>query len=193
MLIVKTNQITDWLKNRDNLKLVFFSWNYVVSSSFVAIPPTHSLFFKIKSSFVKRRRQIFQKNPSTSTYHDFVCGVLILGIRNYFILTFEWPDSGFSQMMYSWGIILTKGQLGHSYTFWFTVFPHIIAAATILFWIHLVRKLFKERKLINGGNYMRKYGMPIMISSLTSVPKKTIPSSVVIHYCTWYYFFRNGR
>ena len=24
-----------------------------------------------------------------------------------------------------------------------TVFPHIIAAATILFWIHLVRKLFK--------------------------------------------------
>ena len=26
---------------------------------------------------------------------------------------------------------------------WFTVFPHIVAAATILFWIHLVRKLFK--------------------------------------------------
>ena len=39
-----------------------------------------------------------------------------------------------------------------------TVFPHIVAAATILFWIHQVRKLFKERKLIKGGNYMRKYG-----------------------------------
>ena len=40
-----------------------------------------------------------------------------------------------------------------------TVFPHVVAAATILFGIHLVRKLFKERKLIKGGKYMRKYGM----------------------------------
>ena len=39
-----------------------------------------------------------------------------------------------------------------------TVFPHIVAAATILFSIHPVRKLFKERKLFKGGNYMRKYG-----------------------------------
>ena len=37
-----------------------------------------------------------------------------------------------------------------------TVFPHIVATATILFWIHLVRKLFKERTLFKGGNYMRK-------------------------------------
>jgi hypothetical protein len=42
-----------------------------------------------------------------------------------------------------------------------TVFPHIVAAATILFWIHLVRKLFKEMKLFKGGNYMRKYGILI--------------------------------
>ena len=49
----------------------------------------------------------------------------------------------------------------HWYQFWrqITVFPHIVAAATILFWIHLVRKLFKERKLFKGGNYMRKYGI----------------------------------
>ena len=39
-----------------------------------------------------------------------------------------------------------------------TVFPHIVAAATILFSIHLVRKLFNERKLFKGGNYLRKYG-----------------------------------
>ena len=28
-----------------------------------------------------------------------------------------------------------------------------------------MRKLFKERKLFKGGNYMRKYGMPIIIFS----------------------------
>ena len=29
--------------------------------------------------------------------------------------------------------------------------------------------------------------------ALTSVPKKIIPSAVVIHYCIWYYFCRNRR
>ena len=47
-----------------------------------------------------------------------------------------------------------------------TVFPHIIAAATILFWIHLVRKLFKfsfplcnnnlNSFLTRWGNYSRR-------------------------------------
>ena len=32
-------------------------------------------------------------------------------------------------------ITLAKGQNGHSYTFWSTVFPHIVSAETILFWI----------------------------------------------------------
>ena len=49
---------------------------------------------------------------------------------------------------------------------WFTVFPHIVAAATILFWIHLVRKLFKfsfplcnenlNSFLTRWGNYSRR-------------------------------------
>ena len=56
------------------------------------------------------------------------------------------------------------------YIFWtkyvVTVFPHIIAAATILFWIHLVRKLFKlsfplcnknlNSFLTRWGNYSRE-------------------------------------
>ena len=47
-----------------------------------------------------------------------------------------------------------------------TVFPHIVAAATILFWIHLVRKLFKfsfplcnenlNSFLTRWGNYLRR-------------------------------------
>ena len=47
-----------------------------------------------------------------------------------------------------------------------TVFPHIVAAATILFWIHLVRKLFKfsfpicnenlNSFLTRRGNYSRR-------------------------------------
>ena len=47
-----------------------------------------------------------------------------------------------------------------------TVFPHIVAAATILFWIHLVRKLFKfsyplcnenlNSFLTRWGNYSRE-------------------------------------
>ena len=53
--------------------------------------------------------------------------------------------------------------------FWiiaFTVFPHIVAAATILFWTHLVRKLFKfsfplcnenlNSFLTRWGNYSRR-------------------------------------
>ena len=28
-----------------------------------------------------------------------------------------------------------------------------------------MRKLFKERKLFKGGNYMRKYGIPFFASS----------------------------
>ena len=48
----------------------------------------------------------------------------------------------------------------------YTVFPHIVAAATILFWIHLVRKLFKfsfplcsenlNSFLTRWGNYSRR-------------------------------------
>jgi hypothetical protein len=64
---------------------------------------------------------------------------------------------------------------GHELSFLVTVFPHIVAAATILFWIHLVRKLFNFsfplcNKILNSfltrwgnysrrGNYMRKYGI----------------------------------
>ena len=48
----------------------------------------------------------------------------------------------------------------------YTVFPHIVAAATILFWTHLVRKLFKflfplcnekERKLYEEIRYMKYF------------------------------------
>ena len=48
----------------------------------------------------------------------------------------------------------------------YTVFPHIVAAATILFWIHLLRKLFKfsfplcnvnlNSFLTRWGNYSRR-------------------------------------
>ena len=38
---------------------------------------------------------------------------------------YEWPDYCFAKLVYSWGIILAKGQLGHSYTFW-----------TMWFWFH---------------------------------------------------------
>ena len=67
-----------------------------------------------------------------------------------------------------------------------TVFPHIIAAATILFWIHIVRKLFKFSFLLcnknlnsfltRWGNYSRRgnhskeetiWGNTVYISHLT--------------------------
>ena len=68
-----------------------------------------------------------------------------------------------------------------------TVFPHIVAAATILFWIHLVRKLFKfslrkgklneetiwnfqafmnSKKNSCRGNYMRKYGRSRLLQNV---------------------------
>ena len=59
-----------------------------------------------------------------------------------------------------------------------TVFPHIIAAATILFWIHLERKLFKERKLIKGGNYMRKYGNWIIIIGIQTAVLSKIQNPI---------------
>ena len=50
-----------------------------------------------------------------------------------------------------------------------TVFPHIVSAETILFWIqpyvlwplvtvHTGAETIEGRKLFKGGNYMRKYG-----------------------------------
>ena len=54
-----------------------------------------------------------------------------------------------------------------------TVFPHIVSAETILFWIlpyvlwplitvHKCAETIQGRKLFKGGNYMRKYGMYIL-------------------------------
>ena len=52
----------------------------------------------------------------------------------------------------------------------YTVFPHIVSAETILFWIwkskyirpkvtvHKGAETTQGRKLFRGGNYMRKYG-----------------------------------
>ena len=51
-----------------------------------------------------------------------------------------------------------------------TVFPHIVSAETILFWIqpyvlwplvtvHTGAETIQGRKLFKGGNYMRKYGI----------------------------------
>ena len=52
-----------------------------------------------------------------------------------------------------------------------TVFPHIVSAETILFWlwpyvlwplisVHKCAETIQGRKLFKGGNYMRKYGFP---------------------------------
>ena len=67
-----------------------------------------------------------------------------------------------------------------------TVFPHIVAAETILFWIYKILKLhifstsyvmktwivsslgaetIQGWKLFKGGNYMRKYGNSLLINS----------------------------
>ena len=80
-----------------------------------------------------------------------------------------------------------------SFTFWSTVFPHIVAAATILFWTHLVRKLFKfslHKRKINAetiwifqsftiskknsccSKYMRKYGSWVMRHDLYKIDRK---------------------
>ena len=51
-----------------------------------------------------------------------------------------------------------------------TVFPHIVSAETILFWllpyvlwplitVHKCAETIQGRKLFKGGNYMRKYGI----------------------------------
>ena len=51
-----------------------------------------------------------------------------------------------------------------------TVFPHIVSAETILFWlwayvlwplitVHKCAETIQGRKLLKGGNYMRKYGI----------------------------------
>ena len=58
--------------------------------------------------------------------------------------------------------------------FWNTVFPHIVSAETILFWlwpyvlwplitVHKCAETIQGRKLIKGGNYMRKYGKYLLI------------------------------
>ena len=52
---------------------------------------------------------------------------------------------------------------------WCNVFPHIVSAETILFWllpyvlwplitVHKCAETIQGRKLFKGGNYMRKYG-----------------------------------
>ena len=46
-----------------------------------------------------------------------------------------------------------------------TVFPHIVSAETILFGnpkvtVHKGAETIQGRKLLKGGNYMRKYGIP---------------------------------
>ena len=66
-----------------------------------------------------------------------------------------------------------------------TVFPHIVAAATILFWIHLVRKLFKfsfplcnenlNSFLTRWGNYSRRGNYS---------REETIWGNTVFGYCT---------
>ena len=54
-----------------------------------------------------------------------------------------------------------------------TVFPHIVSAETILFWllpyvlwplitVHKCAETIQGRKPFKGGNYMRKYGMQIL-------------------------------
>ena len=54
-----------------------------------------------------------------------------------------------------------------------TVFPHIVSAETILFWlwpyvlwplvtVHKCAETIQGRKLFKGGNYMRKYGTYII-------------------------------
>ena len=63
-----------------------------------------------------------------------------------------------------------------------TVFPHIVSAETILFWIWKSKGYSKQgqrsqyinvQKLFKGGNYMRKYGNCILII-LRSCQKMTI-------------------
>ena len=61
-----------------------------------------------------------------------------------------------------------KWQVGSFFRY--TVFPHIVSAETILFWlwpyvvwplitVHKCAKTIQGRKLFKGGNYMRKYGI----------------------------------
>ena len=82
-----------------------------------------------------------------------------------------------------------------------TVFPHIIAAATILFWIHLVRKLFKfsfplcnenlNSFLTRWGNYSRRgnysreetiWGNTVFILRVKKVDLKHVLSLVCLHW-----------
>ena len=73
--------------------------------------------------------------------------------------TGSWQTGSWTNMTWSW---LT----------WclHTVFPHIVSAETILFWlwpyvvwplitVHKCAKTIQGRKLFKGGNYMRKYGI----------------------------------
>ena len=45
-----------------------------------------------------------------------------------------------------------------------------------------MRKLFKERKLFKGGNYMRKYGSQIA-RKLSILPELSIEEDYFLHHC----------
>ena len=54
----------------------------------------------------------------------------------------------------------------------YTIFPHIVFAETILFefgnpkvTVHKCAETIQGRKLLKGGNYMRKYGIQTVNSS----------------------------
>ena len=70
------------------------------------------------------------------------------------------------------------------YSYLPTVFPRIVSAETILFWIwpyvlwplitvHKSAETIQGRKLFKGGNYMRKYGIPIICISDCGKLKQT--------------------
>ena len=80
--------------------------------------------------------------------------------------------STFSNLIYFIAIILMR-EKGFTYYIHYnldTVFPHIVSAEPILFWIlpyvlwplntvHTGVEIIQGRKLFKGGNYSRKYGI----------------------------------
>ena len=52
-----------------------------------------------------------------------------------------------------------------------------------------MRKLFNERKLFNGGSYMRKYGKFEFLNIVASAQKKERKGEKTVNYCFQPYFF----
>ena len=139
-----------WKLTRSNAVCINFCISWIIFAAFLLLKCTYTVPHMVQKSF-KGFVHTFLKTSQLWWVH-FAGKIKISDWLTHFIIVMKYRQN----LMPKSATI--SSHIFANILFRSIVFPHIIAAATILFWIHLVSKLFKERKLTKGGNYMRKYG-----------------------------------